>query len=178
MLWSLFITFFKIGLISFGGGYAMIPVIQFEVSAHHWLTGEAFADTVALAGMAPGPIATNTATLIGYKTAGIPGAVISTIGMVLPSLLLMILITAFFYKIHRNKWVRSCFYGLRPIITGLIIYAAIHFGFSGMGMANITWKTFFGLLITGGVIIGVMRYKMHPMAVILLSGLLGVAFFQ
>jgi len=178
MLWNLFITFLKIGFISFGGGYAMIPIIQLEVVSHHWLTEEAFTDAVALAGMAPGPIATNTATLIGYKTAGVPGAIMSTAGIVLPSLILMILITAIFYKIYRNKWVRSSFYGLRPIITGLIIYAAIHFGFSGEGLSNLTWKTFVGLLITGGVIIGVMKYKMHPMLVILVSGLLGVVFFS
>lgn len=177
MLWSLFMTFFKIGLISFGGGYAMIPIIQLEVSSHRWLSDKSFADAVALAGMAPGPIATNIATLIGYKTAGVTGAVISTLGMVLPSLVLMILITGFFYKIHRNKWVRSSFYGLRPIITGLIIYAAVHFGFSGMSMGIITWKMLLSLLITFGVVVGVMRYKMHPMAAILLSGLVGIVFF-
>ncbi|KIL40377.1 chromate transporter [Gordoniibacillus kamchatkensis] len=178
MLWSLFLTFFKIGLISFGGGYAMIPIIQHEVSSHHWLSDKSFADAVALAGMAPGPIATNTATLIGYKTAGVPGAAISTLGMVLPSLLLMILITAYFYKVSRTKWVKSSFYGLRPIVTGLIIYAAIHFGFSGMGMGSVTWKTLLSLLITCGVVIGVMKYKLHPMAALLLSGLVGVVFFQ
>ncbi|UJF34839.1 chromate transporter [Paenibacillus hexagrammi] len=178
MLWSLFITFFKIGLISFGGGYAMIPIIQLEVSNHQWLGEKAFTDAVALAGMAPGPIATNTATLIGYKTAGVPGAVISTLGIVLPSLLLMILITAFFYKIHGNKWVKSSFYGLRPIVTGLIIYAAIHFGFAGTEWGTINWKVFVSLLITGGVVLAVMKFKMHPMAAIVLSGLIGIVVYH
>ena len=98
MLWELFITFLKIGFMSFGGGYAMIPIIQHEVEQHAWMTTEHFAQSVAVAGMAPGPIATNTATLIGYKADGIVGAIISTIGMVLPSLVIVLIISSFFYK--------------------------------------------------------------------------------
>ncbi|MFC0214137.1 chromate transporter [Paenibacillus chartarius] len=178
MIWDLFISFFKIGLISFGGGYAMIPVIQLEVSANDWLSTEAFADAVAVAGMAPGPIATNTATLIGYKTAGVPGAIAATSGMVLPSLLLMIAITAFFYKIHRNKRVGASLYGLRPVITGLIAYAAIHFGFADTDLHSINWQTLASLAIAGGVVLGVMKYRMHPMTAIALSGAAGIVFFQ
>lgn len=177
MLWSLFITFFKIGLISFGGGYAMIPVIQQEVQAHRWLSEEVFVDTVALAGMTPGPIATNCATLIGYKTDGLLGAVAATSGIMLPSIVFIVLIAAFFYKVHRNKWIRASFYGLRPVVTGLIVYAAIHFGLSG-DASGFTWRIFASVFIVAVVIIGVMKYKFHPLAAIVLSGLLGIVFFQ
>lgn len=177
VLWDLFFSFFKIGFMSFGGGYAMVPVIEREVETHAWLSPNMFADAVSLAGMAPGPLATNMATLVGFKTAGAAGAVVATIGMVLPSLLVMIALAAFFYKIHHNKWVRASFYGLRPIVTGLILFAAVRFAQLGMDEGLITWHTLVSLLITGGVLVAVLKYKVPPIAAILLSGLLGIAFF-
>lgn len=178
MLWSLFATFFKIGLLSFGGGYALIPVIQHEVEANVWMSAEAFAETVSLAGMAPGPMATNCATLVGLKTAGFAGAVASTGGMVLPSLLVVVMIAAFFFQIHRHAWVRASFYGLRPIVTGLILYAALHFGLVEAGGSLWSWHTLGSALIVLGVIVGILKYKMHPAAVLAVSGLLGIAFFS
>ncbi|MDQ8737993.1 chromate transporter [Paenibacillus sp. LHD-38] len=86
MLWELFITFLKIGIVSFGGGYAVIPLIQYEVASRGWLESAEYQETISIAGMAPGPIATNSATLVGYKTAGLGGAIMSTLGMVIPSL--------------------------------------------------------------------------------------------
>jgi chromate transporter len=177
MLWGLFIAFLKIGFLSFGGGYAMIPVIQHEVTNHSWMSNEGFADAVALAGMAPGPIATNTATIIGYKSAGIPGAIVSTAGMVLPSLILIILLAAFFYRIHGHKWVKASFYGLKPIVAGLIIYAAIHFGFSGNNEDVLSWHMIATLFLVAGALVAIIRYKLHPLVVIVLSGLMGIAFF-
>lgn len=178
MLWGLFVSFFKIGLMSFGGGYAMLPVIQREVSAHQWMSEEQFVNAVALAGMAPGPIATNSATMIGYTAAGIPGAAISTLGMVLPSLLVVIAIAAFFYKIHQHPFVRASFYGLRPVVTGLVLYAAIHYAMAGETTGWISWQTALTAFMVVGAIVGMVKYRMHPLSVILLSGLIGIAFFQ
>lgn len=97
ILIDLFLTFFKIGLVSFGGGYAMIPVIEAEVvSKHDWMTTQEFTDVIAVASMSPGPIATNSAIFIGYNTAGLPGAIFSTIGSVLPSLIIILIIAMFF----------------------------------------------------------------------------------
>lgn len=178
MLLQLFITFLKIGFISFGGGYAMIPVIEREALSHGWMKPEQFLDAVSVAGMAPGPIATNSATLVGYKAAGLPGAALAALGMILPSLIIVIIIAAFFYKIHRHKTVQSSFYGLRPIVTGLIVYAAIHFA-QGSGESHTSvWET----VMTGGLVvasvIGLTRLKMHPLAVITLAGLAGIAIFN
>ncbi|MFD0695803.1 chromate transporter [Paenibacillus sp. GCM10027628] len=178
LIWSLFFTFLKIGFISFGGGYAMIPIIQHEVEIHQWMTGEQYNHAVALAGMGPGPIATNSATLIGFEAAGIPGAIAATFGMVFPSLLLIILLAAFLYKWHHHKWFKSSFYGLRPVVTGFIIFAAIHFGWSGADKVLFSWHQAATVLITIGVVVGVIKYKLHPFVVILLSGVMGIVFFH
>ncbi|WP_159886273.1 chromate transporter [Paenibacillus puerhi] len=179
MLWNLFLTFFKIGLMSFGGGYAMLPVIQHEVNRHSWLSDKAFADTVALAGMAPGPIATNSATLIGFKTAGAAGAFAATAGMVLPSLLIVVVIASFFLKFHRHDRVKAAFYGLRPVVTGLIAYAALRYGLASSEESSFwSWQVLGGAIIAAGVVIGMIRYKMHPAAALVWSGLLGIAFFS
>ncbi|MFB5266081.1 chromate transporter [Paenibacillus enshidis] len=177
LFWQLFISFLKIGFLSFGGGYAILPMIQFEVEKYHWLSTEEFQRIVSLAGMSPGPIATNSATLIGYNTAGLPGAIVATTGMVLPSLIVVILIAAFFFKIHSYPWVKSSFYGLRPIITGLIVYAAIHFGFSGSSEAIFHWTTFATLLIGVLAFVAITKYKIHPLTVIAGSAVMGIVIF-
>ncbi|MFC5447860.1 chromate transporter [Paenibacillus aestuarii] len=178
VLWSLFLTFLKIGFISFGGGYAMIPIIQHEVETHQWMQPEQFNHAVALAGTGPGPIATNCATLIGYQTAGVLGAIIATLGMVLPSLLLIIFLSAVLYKWHNHRWFKSTFYGLRPVVTGLIIYAAIRLGWSGSDSVHFSWHQAAMILITFGVAVGIIKYKLHPFIVILFAGIMGIVFFQ
>src|SRR4051812_515512 len=110
MLWSLFITFFVIGFVSFGGGYAIIPVIEHEALRHGWMTSQQLIDIIAIAGMSPGPIATNTAVFIGFQTAGLWGAVISAIAITLPSIMIVFLIAMFFYKINDMPMVQSAFY--------------------------------------------------------------------
>ncbi|MDF9842610.1 MULTISPECIES: chromate transporter [unclassified Paenibacillus] len=177
MLLELFVLFLKVGLISFGGGYAVITLIQREIAEKGWLTTGQFQELVALAGMAPGSIATNTATLIGYSQMGIIGGIVSTIGIILPSLLIVILFTAFFLRMKSNNWVRSSFYGLRPIITGLIVYAAIHFGLGSAEASWLSWQSFGMLLICAASLIAVIRYKIHPFAVILLSAVGGIVLF-
>lgn len=177
LYWQIFISFLKIGSLSFGGGYAVIPMIQFEVERHGWLLLTDFERLVSLAGMAPGPIATNSATLIGYHIAGIGGAVIAATGMILPSLLIVILIAAFFFKLHTNRWVRSSFYGLRPIVTGLIVYAAIHFGFSNRSEAIYHWTTFATLFISVLAFLAITKYKIHPVWVIIGSAGMGIVLF-
>ncbi|HEY4390857.1 MAG TPA: chromate transporter [Paenibacillus sp.] len=174
MIWKLFLVFVKVGLISFGGGYAVMTLIQREVSSKGWIDDQQFQEIVAIAGMAPGSIATNAATLIGYLEYGILGAIVSTIGMILPSLIIVILITALFMRMQSNNWVKSSFYGLRPVITGMIIYAAIHFAFSGRSDALLSWSMAGSLLISVGCLIGVTKFKVHPFAVILLAAVAGI----
>ncbi|WP_078434861.1 chromate transporter [Metabacillus halosaccharovorans] len=174
MLLQLFILFFMIGTVSFGGGYAMLPVIEREVTGKGWITTTDFTDAIALAGMTPGSIASNSATIVGYKVAGIPGAIISSIAMSLPSLILILVIALFFYKLHSNKLVKSAFYGLRPIVTSLIMYAAIKLALSnGVISTSISWDMVSLLLIFGISLISLLYFRVHPVIVILCAGVIG-----
>lgn len=176
MLESLLLAFLKIGLFSFGGGYAVLPSIQSEVAGPGWLTEDVFARAISIAALSPGSIATNGATLIGYRIEGLPGAIVATVGIILPSLILTILIAMFFYRMRDSKWMRYVLYSLRPIITMLILYAAIRL----LGMdadIGLNWATIATLLIIGGAVFGMLRYKLHPVLVIAASGLTGIILF-
>ncbi len=178
MLWDLFLTFFMIGFVSFGGGYAMIPLIQEEVvKRHQWMSVQEFTDVIAVAGMSPGPIATNSAIFIGFDQAGFMGATVSALGMILPSLMIILAIGAVFYKVQKSSTVKSAFYGLRPIITGLIIYAALVFAVNNGLFASFSWHTLSLLLIFGGSLIALIYFRIHPVYVIMFSGLVGVAVY-
>lgn len=179
VLWELFSTFIIIGFVSFGGGYAMIPVIETEVSQHGWMTTQQFSDVIAIAGMSPGPIAMNSAVLVGYSTAGVIGAIISALGILLPAIILVIVVGTFFIKLHHHQIVQSIFYGLRPIVTSLVVYAAINFALSN-NLINpaISWKTVSLLLIFVLSLIALLKLRWNPAYVIILSGLVGVVLYS
>jgi chromate transporter len=120
----LFLAFFKIGLFSFGGGYAMLPLIEKEiVTNHHWLTLSQFIDVVAISQVTPGPIAINAATFVGYKTAGILGSIVATLGVVTPSLLIVLTLALLFTKYNSLPSVKAAFQGIRPAVVALIAAA-------------------------------------------------------
>jgi chromate transporter len=178
VLWALMWTFFKIGLVSFGGGYAILSVIEREAAAQHWMTSIDFAQAVTLAGMAPGPIATNSAVLIGYKVAGVPGAVAATVGMIMPSFLIILALALYFFKVGRERLLQMIFYGLKPMVAALIIYAAIRVGMNGQPQPGINWHTLAALVIFAFAMVGTMRFHLHPLIVLSVSALLGIAFFM
>ena len=121
-LWEIFWSFFKIGLFTFGGGYAMIPLIQREVIDHRkWIPASEFLDLLTLAQSVPGPIAINTAVFVGYKRSGLRGACASPLGAVLPSFLIILAIALFFAGIRQNPVVDAAFKGMRPAVVALII---------------------------------------------------------
>lgn len=174
---DMFITFFKLGLVSFGGGYAMIPLIQKEVESHHWLSMSQFTDMIAVSAMAPGPIATNTASILGYKIAGIPGALVACFSVSLPSLLLILIVGQLFIKYQNHHSVKAAFYGLRPTIVGIIAYAAIKFAISNgiVGGSNFIDIKSSILLVVAFILL--IRTKFHPAYLILASGIIGVIIF-
>lgn len=178
ILLELFKTFFVIGLVSFGGGYAMIPVMEREVTARGWMSTQEFTDIIGIAGMSPGPIATNSAVFVGYQTAGITGAIFSALGMILPSLIIILIVATFFYKASKNRLVQSAFYGLRPIIVGLIIYAAVKFAISNNLIGALSFNTISLLLIFLMALFALIRLHIHPAYVIILSGLVGVLLYS
>ena len=118
---SLFKTFMKIGIVTFGGGYAMIPIIEAEVvDKHHWMTKEEFVDAIAITQTCPGALAINMSSFLGYKLAKIPGAIICTLGASLPSFLIILAIAMFFHQFEDNKVVAAMFAGIRPAVVALI----------------------------------------------------------
>ncbi|WP_282941148.1 chromate transporter [Paenibacillus sp. RC67] len=178
MLLALFFTFFKIGLVSFGGGYAILSVIEHEVVlSHSWMTPERFADAVSLAGMSPGPIATNSAVLVGFNTAGLPGAIISVIGMILPSFLIIIVLALFFYKKGNNSFMQTIFYGLKPMVAAMVVFAAYRVGVNGQTLLGLNGHTLAQIIIFALAVIGIVKYRLHPLVVLSVSALMGTAFF-
>ncbi|MFS0575502.1 chromate transporter [Sporosarcina sp. 179-K 3D1 HS] len=173
MLWSLFITFFLIGFVSFGGGYAIIPVIEHETLRHGWMTSQQLIDIIAIAGMSPGPIATNTAVFIGFQTEGVLGAFISAVAITLPSILIVFLIAVFFYKINDKPIVQTAFYGLRPVITALILFAAFSFSKTN-GLLSLTRDAAIGIILFSLGLFALWKLKWHPALIILIAGVLGV----
>lgn len=126
LLIELFATFFKIGGFTFGGGYAMIPLIEREVVENKkWVTEEEVIDVFAVAQSLPGAVAINSSTFIGYKIAGKKGALVATTGVVLPSLLIITAIAMFFSKVQDSPIVKAIFSGIRPAVVALILTAAI-----------------------------------------------------
>lgn len=122
MLLQLFTTFFKIGLFTFGGGYAMIPLIQREViEKNRWISDKDFLDMLVLAQSTPGPIAVNTAVFVGYKTRGVVGAIVTTLGTVLPSFIVILLMALFFAEVRENRYVDAAFRAMRPAVVALIV---------------------------------------------------------
>jgi chromate transporter len=178
MLWILFKTFFLIGLFSFGGGYAIIPVIEAEVVRQGWVTTQKFTDIVAVAGMSPGPIATNTAVFTGYQINGWSGAVVSAAAMVLPSLFLVLVVAAFFYRLNHNRVMKSVFYGLRPVVIALILYAAIKFALSNGMTAGISAHTASLAVIFLVSLYALIRRHTHPAYVLVMAGIVGMAFYS
>ena len=123
-LLALFAVFAKIGAFTFGGGYAMIPLIQRETADRkHWISPEEILDVIAIAESTPGPIAINAATFIGYKTAGMKGAVCATLGVVLPSFLIISVLSMTLQAFQHLTWVRYAFFGMRAGILALILKA-------------------------------------------------------
>ena len=119
---KLFISFLKIGAFSFGGGYAAMPIIQSEVvDTYHWLTLEEFTDLITISQMTPGPIAVNSATFVGIRIGGIPGAIVATLGCILPSSILLIFLSWMYMKYKKLTILQTILSVLRPAVVVLII---------------------------------------------------------
>ena len=174
--WQLFVSYLKIGFFGFGGGYAMLSLIQNEIVVQRgWLTASQFADIVAISQMTPGPIAINSATYIGYTVGGFGGAVVATLSVCLPAMTLMMMVTRFFLKLKDNPYVHGVVAGLRPVVIGMIAAAALLLIFPHeAGADNFTdaWSWVF----FAGALYGSWR-KMNPIYLILLSALAGIVVY-
>ena len=182
----LFFTFFQIGLFGFGGGYGMLSLIQTEtVIQHHWLTSAEFTNIVAISQMTPGPIGINSATYCGYAAihnAGygmwmsVLGSVVATTALVLPSLILMILISKMFMKYMNTEPVQNIFSGLRPAVVGLLAAATLllmneeNFG----SMVGNPWQFWISIALFIATFIGTKYIKINPIRMICYAALAGL----
>lgn len=167
---DLFFVFFRIGMFTLGGGYAMVPLIEREVvDKKGWMNGSDFVDVLAIAQSLPGPIAVNTAVFVGYSVRGIKGSLIGLLGTVLPSLICMLVIAAFFVGIKDDPTVAAIFTGIRPAVTALIAASVWSLG----KKAKLTWKT--GLIAVGAAL-AVWQGGVSPAWVVLALALVGVMF--
>ena len=187
---QLFYTFFKIGLFGFGGGYAMLSMIQGEVVTRHgWITAQEFTDIVAISQMTPGPIGINSATFVGYSTlidAGytpamaVLGSATATFAVILPSFILMLIISRYFLKFQKHPAVIAVFSGLRPAVVGLLAAAALLLMNSeNFGSPTDDMRSFIiSCLIFLVVFIATRRFKISPILMIVLSGIAGLLLYQ
>lgn len=182
----LFWTFFLIGLFGFGGGYAMISMIQGEVVNHyHWLTTSQFTDIVAISQSTPGPIGINSATYVGYTSIvnagygeywGILGSFVATLAVVFPSFVLMLIISRFLMKYKNHPVVEDTFQGLRPAVVGLLAAAALLL----MNSENFStpsdcpWQFWISVGLFLFAFVAQKVYKMNPILVIVLCGIAGL----
>lgn len=171
---QLFWAYLKIGIFGFGGGYAMLSMIQFEIVDHYgWMTVEEFADMVALSQMTPGPVSINIATYIGYTVGGIFGSLVATAAIVLPSLLMLYLVLKFLFKHKENYIVKTTLASMKPVIAGLIFVAAlmmmnpISFADAGLHGTNIS------VIICAVTFACMFWTKINPILLIIASGLVG-----
>lgn len=182
----IFYTFFKIGLFGFGGGYAMLSLIQGEVvTRYNWLSSKEFTDIVAISQMTPGPIGINSATYVGYTAVqnagfdgilyGILGSCTATFAVVLPSFILMLLISKFFLKYQKHPMVEAVFKGLRPAVVGLLASAALLLmNVENFGSFNTDKYTFIiSVIIFIITFVGTYKYKLNPIAMIIVMGIAG-----
>ena len=170
---QLFWTYCKIGLFGFGGGYAMLSLIQNEVvEKHAWLSAGEFTDIVAISQMTPGPIGINSATYIGYVVTGnVLGSVIATFAVCLPSFIIVLLIAKAYKKFKSNRWVNYAFLGLRPVTVGLIASAALLL----MNCEN--FSDYKSIIIFALAFILTKFLKVHPMLMIVLAGITGLILY-
>ncbi|MDE6690094.1 MAG: chromate transporter [Prevotella sp.] len=166
--WESFKTFFKIGMFTIGGGYAMIPIIETEVvDKHHWVSKEEFLDLIAISQSCPGVFAINISIFIGYKLKNIPGAIATALGTALPSFLIILAIAIFFHQFEDNPVVAAIFRGIRPAVVALIAVPTFNLAKS----ANITWATCW-IPIAGALAIYLID-GFSPIYLIILAGIGG-----
>ncbi len=177
---QLFWSFFLVGLFSFGGGYAALPLIQEQViEIHTWLTPAEFVDVLTISQMTPGPIAINASTFVGTKMAGIPGAIIATVGCITPSCIIVLILATLYYKYKGLSMVQGIIKGLRPAIVALIASAGLSilmtafFNKEGLPLepSDLNW---IAVILFSGSLFILRKYKLNPIYTMLMAGAIGV----
>jgi chromate transporter len=173
ILLKLFLVFAQIGLFAFGGGYAILPLIEKEIVNNlHWLTHKEFLEVVTISQLTPGPIAINAATFVGYKVGGVIGSLIATVSVCLPPVILVLIVVRFLKRFETNIWVNNVLKGLRPAVVALIASAAYSLVRGG------------GITEIKGLIIGIASFiilrirKLDPILILIIAGIVGILIYQ
>ena len=188
ILFELFFTFFKIGALTFGGGYAMIPFVREQVLLHGWLTEEELLNMIAVSESTPGPIAVNMATFVGSNEAGVLGSIAATLGVVLPSFIIILIIASLLKNFLKYNGVKAFLSGVRPCVVSLILGTAFTLLLSvllGIGSGNFAFNIDFKGIVILEIIIAIsMLYKKakgkkpSPILIIAISACLGMIFYS
>ena len=183
----LFLTFLKIGAISFGGGYGMISVLQEEVLSNGWLTAEQMIDFIAVSESTPGPIAINMATFVGASQYGFWGALVATVGVVLPAFVIILTVAAIFKNLMKYAGVKSALKGIRPVVTALVLVTGITI-FSSVVFSYTSLKSEFSFNLKAAIIFliiafiyifskKILRKNISAIILIIISAVLGILFY-
>lgn len=184
LVWELFITFLKIGLLSIGGGYAIIPLIQEQiVEKNNWISEKMFTDIITISQMTPGPLAVNTSTFVGLQVGRIPGALAATLGCILCGVAISITLYIFFQTHQKSAYVMEVLNGLKSASLGLIISAAFTIillalygsNKSEMDFQSLNWIALFIFL---SALFILRKWKLNPIIVIFISGIAGFIFYR
>lgn len=171
ILAEIFWTFFKIGAFSFGGGYAMIPLITRELVHHHrWVTMEQLVDMITVSQMTPGPFAINIATFAGYNVAGVAGSTVATLGVVTPAALILVIGVTYFLKHHDHAVVQAVLKGIRPVIVALIAYA-------GFNLAQGVMTGPVPVMVCLAALLASHYWRVHPILALSAGGILGLVLY-
>ena len=176
---QLFLSFLQIGMFSFGGGYAAMPLIQGQVvTTHGWLTMSEFTDLITISQITPGPIAVNSATFVGLKIAGIPGAVVATVGCILPSCIIVTILARLYLKYRNLDLLQGVLKSLRPAVVAMIASAGILIlkdAFWGSGKSILLTGTEWSMVVIFGICVLLLRKtKLNPVWVMVLAGVIKV----
>jgi len=184
-LLNMFFAFFKVGLFTIGGGLVAIPIMQDYVIKYQWITQKDFVDMIAISQSTPGPIGINLATYVGASQYGLLGSIVVTMGMVLPSFIIITIVSKFLAHFNQNKWVKASLTSIRPIVVGIILSAGFFiakvsfvnvesFMNTGKWLDLIELKSFLVFLVFFGLMF---KVEKHPILYIVAGGLVGVLLF-
>lgn len=180
----LFLEFFKVGLFALGGGLAALPFLQNLIIKYGWMTSSELLNMIAISESTPGAIGINTATFIGFKTAGVLGGIIASLGLTTPSIIIITIIAHYFKKFNQHPIVESAFIGIRPAVAGLIASAAFQlaqanifqFKYLNLNKDLLQFFNLKALILLLIIFISIRKFKKHPIIYIISSALIGVIF--
>ena len=193
VLIKIFLMFAKLSAFAFGGGYVMFPMLMQEIENNKLIDMGDLADIIAIAGMSPGAVAVNAAVGTGFKAANLPGVIAAFLGIAVPCALIVILVATFFFKVYNNSSVKAALYGLRPVITGIILYSAVKIaqgkgivsaasdkviaGGTNISLGGVHLFELKSIIIAAVSFIILIKTRIHPIFVIAGAGITGVLIF-